>query len=119
MIGGGIVNSDRFGRLLCYILRHNPAYVGTEIDKNGWIDVKELIRGLSERGINIDFEYLENIVKNDKKSRYSFDSERRRIRANQGHSIDVNIEFEERMPPDKLYHGTATRFLPQIKEQGI
>ena len=64
-------------------------------------------------------ETLEEIVRTDNKGRYSFNDSKTLIRANQGHSIPVDVELKEIVPPNILFHGTATRFLDSIKQQGI
>ena len=101
------------------VLRHNPAAAGSALDKNGWADVNELINGINRTGRYIDFETLAEIVATDEKQRFAFNSEKSKIRASQGHSIDVDLELEETEPPKFLYHGTAEKYLESIKRQGI
>ena len=101
------------------ILRHKPDTIGITIDEYGWANVKELIDGINNSGRTINMDILEEIVWTDEKNRYSFNKDKTKIRANQGHSIPVNVELKEKTPPDILYHGTATRFLENIKQQGI
>lgn len=111
--------SDRLSKFISLILRHKPETIGITLDEHGWADVKELIDGISASGRQIDMETLEEIVKTDEKGRYSFSEDRRLIRANQGHSIPVDVELEEAIPPEILYHGTATRFLDSIMKEGL
>ncbi len=85
------------------------------MDEHGWADVSELCRRV--RGL--DFATLEQIVAHDDKRRYSFSADKRLIRANQGHSIPVDVELEEVKPPEVLYHGTAQRFSSSINAQGL
>lgn len=101
------------------ILRHKPEEIGITLDKNGWASVDELLNGINETGRKITFEDLEEIVKTDEKCRYSFNENKTLIRANQGHSIKVDIELKECIPPNELYHGTASRFLSSIMSNGI
>lgn len=101
------------------ILRHKPYVIGITLDEHGWANVEELIAKINESGREIDMEMLEEIVRTDNKGRYSFNDDKTRIRANQGHSIPVDVELKEAVPPDVLYHGTASRFLESIKCQGI
>ncbi len=112
-------NKTSLSRFLSLILRHKPWVIGITLDEHGWADVDELIPGINHSGREIDMELLEEIVAEDEKGRYSFSEDKRLIRANQGHSIPVDVELEEKCPPDVLYHGTATRFIDSIKEQGI
>jgi putative RNA 2'-phosphotransferase len=74
---------------------------------------------MNRHGKRIDFNTLKNIVETNDKQRYSFNDDYTKIRANQGHSIPVNLQLVEKIPPDVLYHGTATRFLDSIMEEGI
>ena len=112
---------DSMSVFISLILRHKPEAAGIRLDQYGWADVKELIEGVNRTGRKLDLAALEEIVRTDAKGRYSFDESRTKIRANQGHSVKVNVELEELSPPDLLYHGTATRFLGSIlnKREGL
>lgn len=101
------------------ILRHNPGAVNITLDEHGWADVNELLAGINAAGRSIDMETLEEIVRTDQKNRYSFNPDRTLIRANQGHSVAVDVELTETQPPCLLYHGTADRFLPGIMKDGL
>ena len=107
------------GRFLAYVLRHNSAAAGIELDKNGWANVDELLVGVQRSGRSIDITKLEEIVATDDKCRFSFNEDKSKIRANQGHSIDVDLEFGEETPPDILYHGTAEKYIESIKQNDI
>lgn len=109
----------RLGRFLCLVLRHHPEVAGITLDEHGWADVGALLRGVCATGRKIDRETLERIVREDNKQRYSFSEDCTKIRANQGHSIQVDVELRKVQPPRYLYHGTATRFLGTIQEEGI
>ena len=102
-------------KFLSLILRHKPHIVGLELDEHGWADVEELIRRVK----NLDMATLEQIVAQDEKQRYSFSADKKLIRANQGHSIAVDVELEELEPPENLYHGTAESFGSSILAQGL
>ena len=110
---------DTLGRFMSYVLRNHPEAAGLTLDSEGWADVDKLMEGMTKAGRPIDRETLERIVRENNKKRYTLSEDGRRIRANQGHSVDVHIEMEKRTPPERLYHGTADRFLDSIKEQGI
>ncbi|HEK4597347.1 TPA: RNA 2'-phosphotransferase [Clostridioides difficile] len=110
---------DKLSIFISLILRHKPETIGIKLDDYGYADVNELIEKINNTGRNINIEILEQIVKEDNKQRYSFNDDRSKIRANQGHSINVNVELRELEPPKYLYHGTATRFLDNIKNEGI
>ena len=109
---------QRISKFISLILRHNPEVAGISLDSNGWADVDELITGVS-RKYPIDRATLERIVANDEKGRYSFSDDGKSIRANQGHSINVDVELEEKTPPETLYHGTAERFSASIEREGL
>ncbi len=96
------------------VLRHRPEAAGIQLDGHGWADVQELIQGVNHTGRRLDRETLEEIVRTDEKGRYRFNEDKTKIRARQGHSVQVDVELEEAQPPELLYHGTATRFLESI-----
>ena len=101
------------------VLRHRPEDANIELDEHGWANVTELLAGINATGRVIDREILEEIVRTDKKQRYSFNEDGTLIRANQGHSVPVDVELAEQEPPEILYHGTADIFLESIREQGL
>lgn len=112
---------ERISKFISMILRHKPQVIGITLDEHGWADVNELIKGINETGEEIEFskDTLETIVKTDKKQRYSFSQDRTLIRANQGHSIPVDVELEKKEPPKVLYHGTGVKSVKAIQEQGL
>lgn len=115
-------NTDRdveLGKFISLILRHSPETIGITLDEHGWADVEDLIKGISKAGKRIDFDTLDRIVKENNKQRYSFNEDRTKIRANQGHSVEVDVELEEKVPPKYLYHGTSKRFIDSIMKLGI
>ena len=93
------MSDRRTSRYLCLILRHKPEVIGITLDEHGWADVEALIEGVS-RTHDLDREILERIVAEDEKGRYSFNEDHTKIRANQGHSVPVDVELEERTPPE-------------------
>ena len=110
-------NTSKF---ISMILRHKPEVIGITLDEHGWADVQELISGVnSSGGHSLDMEMLEEIVRTDEKQRYSFNEDRTLIRANQGHSIPVDVELEEKLPPDVLFHGTGEKYVLSINQQGL
>ena len=100
------------------ILRHKPETIGISLDEHGWANVDELIAGIAKtHEFNMDI--LEEIVTTDNKQRYSFNEDKTLIRANQGHSIPVDVELEKQEPPKYLYHGTGEKYRSSIDEQGL
>lgn len=106
----------KLSRLLSKVLRHSPESIGITLDKNGWVEVQELLKCIGER---ITLEDLVYIVANNNKKRFEFSTDQKRIRACQGHSIEVDLELKPVSPPDVLYHGTATKTIEYIKRDGI
>ncbi len=106
----------RTSKFLSLVLRHKPETIGLRLDKNGWADVEEL---LAKARMSLDFAMLAEVVETNDKKRFSFNAEKTKIRANQGHSINVDLKLEPLRPPDVLYHGTATRFWRSISEKGL
>ena len=110
-------NTSKF---ISLILRHNPGVIGIQLDEHGWANVRELIDGVNRsQGHFLDQKTLEDIVDADEKQRYSFNDDHTLIRANQGHSIPVDVELEERIPPDTLWHGTGEKYVSSIEKQGL
>ena len=105
-------------KFISLILRHKPETIGIQLDEHGWADVNELIRGISATH-KIDMDILEEIVRTDSKQRYSFNEDKTKIRANQGHSIPVDVELDEKEPPEYLWHGTGEKFTEAIDQQGL
>jgi len=110
---------DKLSVFIGLVLRHKPDAAGIQLDEHGWANVDELIDGIKNTGRQIDMGMLEEIVRTDNKRRYSFNEDKTLIRANQGHSIPVDVELEEKQPPQYLYHGTADRFLDSIMVEGL
>jgi putative RNA 2'-phosphotransferase len=104
-------------KLLSLVLRHQPEAIGITLDENGWANVDELLAKTKERGLTL--ELLQRVVAENDKKRFSFSDDGTRIRANQGHSLEVDLQLEPMTPPEVLYHGTATRFLDSIFAQGL
>jgi putative RNA 2'-phosphotransferase len=113
------MNTEKLSKFISLILRHKPEEIGITLDDFGWAKVEDLINGINNSGRKIDKDVLEEIVRTDNKQRYSFNENKTLIRANQGHSVPVTIEFKELEPPSTLYHGTATKAIEGIKQQGI
>lgn len=112
-------NLDKLSVFISLVLRHKPNAANIVLDEHGWANVEELLNGINETGRKIDMDILEKIVATDNKQRYSFNQDKTLIRANQGHSIPVDVELKEQEPPEFLYHGTATRFLDDIFDDGL
>lgn len=106
-------------KFLSLVLRHKPEVIGIKLDANGWADVDELIEGAIDKGKEMDLPILEALVLTDDKQRYSFNEDKTKIRANQGHSVQVDLELEPVKPPKILYHGTVERFVQSIMLKGI
>ena len=102
------------------ILRHKPETIGIKLDEHGWVNVDELITGINkEKNVDLDFDTLKYIVDNDEKQRYSFNNDCTKIRANQGHPVNVDLELLPVEPPEYLYHGTAFKSVGSILKEGL
>ncbi len=107
-------------RFISLILRHKPEVIGITLDEHGWADVDDMIAGINQSGkYKIDRDMLDEIVRTDEKQRYSYNEDHTLIRANQGHSIPVDVELEKVEPPEFLYHGTGEKFTASIDKQGL
>ena len=112
------MNYKEISKYISLILRHKPEVIGISLDEHGWANVDELIAGVSKTH-PIDMAVLEQIVSEDEKQRYSFNEDKTLIRANQGHSIPVDVELEEKEPPELLYHGTGEKYVDSIDKEGL
>jgi putative RNA 2'-phosphotransferase len=106
-------------KLLSLVLRHQPEYLGIHLNENGWTDVSILIEKINEHGSAVDMHMIEQIVETNDKKRFAFNDNKTLIRASQGHSIDVDVELQQAMPPEILFHGTTLKNLTLILEQGL
>ena len=112
------MSHDRLSKNLSLILRHHHEVIGISLDAHGWADVDELIAGIAQKK-KLNREILEEIVRTDKKQRYSFNEDGTKIRANQGHSIRVDLELQPIEPPEVLWHGTAEKYTSSIEKTGL
>ena len=106
-------------KFLSLVLRHEPQRAGLQLDDAGWAAVDELLEGCRRAGTPITAEELHEIVRTSDKQRFALSDDGRRIRANQGHSVPVELGLEPVVPPDVLYHGTADRYLESIRREGL
>lgn len=109
---------ERLSKFISLILRHRPEIIEITLDEHGWANVDELIAGIGKTE-EFDMALLKEIVATDEKQRYSFSTDRTLIRANQGHSIPVDVELEKKEPPEVLFHGTGEKSVSSIKEKGL
>lgn len=102
-------------KFISLVLRHHPEIIGVRLEYHGaWAPVQAVLKGAK-----LTMEELELIVETDEKGRYSFNEDKTKIRANQGHSVEVDLGLEPVQPPDRLYHGTVGRFLGSIQKEGL
>jgi putative RNA 2'-phosphotransferase len=109
----------RISKFLSLVLRHRPETLGLTLAPDGWVDVDELLEACRAHGRAIPREVLHEVVATNDKRRFSFSPDGTRIRANQGHSVEVELGLEPVEPPELLYHGTVARFLDSIRRQGL
>lgn len=112
-------NQVRISKFLSLVLRHEPQRAGLTLDSAGWVEVDTLLRGCAAAGMRITRAELDDVVAQSDKQRFAFSEDRTRIRANQGHSVEVELAYEPAQPPEVLFHGTADRFVASIRAQGL
>jgi putative RNA 2'-phosphotransferase len=110
---------EQKSKLLSYLLRHRPDEAGLALDAAGWVAVDALLDALARRGEPLSRDELVAIVAASDKQRFALSPDGARIRAQQGHSVPVELGHQEATPPPVLYHGTVARFLPSIRERGL
>ncbi len=109
----------KISKFLSYVLRHKPDAIGLELDANGWVSVERLIQSANASGQTLTRELLETVVRTNDKKRFAFSDDGLKLRASQGHSIDIELGLKPQMPPEYLYHGTANRFRDSILASGL
>jgi len=110
---------SNLSRFLSLVLRHKPETANITLDENGWVNVDVLLKSLNNLGKEVDREALEEMVATNNKKRFAFSEDGTKIRASQGHSIDIDLKLEAKTPPYRLYHGTATKSLKSIFESSL
>ncbi len=105
--------------MLSLVLRHKPETIGLTLDNNGWANVASLIIQMNAKGFKLSFETLCYVVDNNNKKRFAFNSDRTQIRASQGHSIQIDLNYISKAPPPVLYHGTGKQFVDTILKEGL
>lgn len=108
----------KISKFLSLILRHAPDVINITLDRHGWADVSDLLQGMNWK-MPVSMEILEEIVLTDEKQRYSFNSAHTKIRANQGHSLSVDVDLKIKQPPEYLFHGTAQKYEYSIDRNGL
>lgn len=106
-------------KFLSLVLRHKPETINISMDTQGWVSTDELIEKMNAKGKTLNLEMLEYIVENNNKKRFTFNENKSRIKANQGHSLTIDHGFKAVEPPEFLYHGTAIRFIESIQKTGL
>ena len=111
------MNTKRSSKFLSLVLRHKPETIGITLDENGWVSVDKLLEALAQHNRTMTESELNELVRTNDKQRFIIEGSR--IRANQGHSVSIDLALEPRRPPAKLFHGTAERFIDKILNQGL
>lgn len=106
-------------KFLSLVLRHQPETIGIELDKNGWTGISDLIEKANRHGIKFDRELLDHIVATNAKKRFAYNDSFDKIRASQGHSVEIDLGYTSQEPPEILYHGTGEKSVLSIKETGL
>jgi putative RNA 2'-phosphotransferase len=109
----------RISKYLSKHLRHQPERLGLDLAPGGWVPVDRLLAACTTHGLAITREELEEVVARNNKQRFAFDPTGELIRANQGHSVEIDLQLEPLEPPEILYHGTAEQIVPIIRREGL
>jgi len=113
-----MTDDKKISKFLSFVLRHRPEKIGIIIHEGGWVRVEELLNKMSNHGLSISHNDLDRVVAENDKQRFSYSDNKRSIRANQGHSIEVDLQLKEKTPPVVLYHGTTIDKWKKIKKSG-
>ncbi|MBD2313339.1 RNA 2'-phosphotransferase [Desertifilum sp. FACHB-1129] len=109
----------KISKYLSKHLRHTPERLGLTLAPGGWVEVETLLSACASHQFPISRAELETVVATSDKQRFAFDETKTRIRANQGHSVAVDLQLEPRTPPEGLYHGTGAKSVPAILQSGL
>ena len=109
----------KISKRLSYVLRHQPEAIHLNMDEQGWVNTQQLLENYSEHYDLLTEELLQKVVAENDKKRFEFNEDQTKIRASQGHSIQVDLAYEAQEPPEFLFHGTATRFINDIRKKGL
>ena len=109
-------NLKSLSKFMSLVLRHKPEEIGIKLDANGWVSIEDLV--LKSNGKLTD-ETIRSIVEQNDKKRFAISDDGKSVRANQGHSVNIDLDLRPTEPPEILYHGTASRFLDSIKSEGL
>jgi putative RNA 2'-phosphotransferase len=109
----------RVSKFLSLVLRHEPAAAGVTLDAEGWVVIADLLAGAAQRGLAVTHDELREVVRTSDKQRFAVSADGLRIRASQGHSVDVDLKLAPTAPPAVLYHGTVERSVPSILSTGL
>ena len=112
-------HKTKASKFLSLVLRHDPSAAGIALDSHGWARIDALLKGLNDKGFPLTRDDLMDIVQTDEKQRYAIDEPGECIRANQGHSIEVDLELNPCEPPPVLYHGTPAKWADEIRRTGL
>lgn len=116
------MNEKRLIKISKYLskhLRHQPERLGLTLEKGGWVRVEDLLKACARNDFPVSLEMLKEVVRKNDKQRFSFDEPGEKIRANQGHSIEIDLQLKPQTPPAKLFHGTAERNISMIENSGL
>lgn len=116
------MNSTRLVKISKYLskhLRHQPQRLGLQLEPGGWVSVEQLLTACRTHHFPLCRTELEEVVRQNDKQRFSFDDKKTRIRANQGHSVTVDLQLNARIPPSVLYHGTGQSSVELIQSNGL
>lgn len=112
-------DTTRISKLMSLVLRHQPQVIGLSLDENGWANTTELLEKMNQHSTSITLAILQHVVATNNKKRFAFNEDGSKIRASQGHSIEVELNLLPQVPPPILYHGTAEKNVSSILVTGL
>ncbi|NCF93701.1 MAG: RNA--NAD 2'-phosphotransferase [Verrucomicrobiaceae bacterium] len=113
------MKKTKISRFLSLVLKHRPETIELTLDSEGWVDVGTLLKQLKAHGKPVSLDRLYEVVEANDKKRFEFDVKGTRIRACRGNSLEIDLRLEQMAPPSVLWHGTASRFIPNIRKEGL
>lgn len=111
--------NTQISKFLNLVLRHQPETINIQLDENGWADIDDLIEKANKHGVQFDRETLNYVVDTNSKKRFAINKELNKIRASQGHSVKIELGYDNQKPPVMLFHGTSEKSVDSILEKGL
>lgn len=108
-----------YSKYMSFVLRHHPEEIDVVLEDGGWAPLDILIKKMNEKGYKVNLDIVRDVVNSNDKKRFTINEDKTKIKANQGHSVEIDLKLQKKIPPVMLYHGTSEKYVKDIKKKGI